>query len=33
MPSDHDIHLNSGETYRDLKRYNLALSEHQYALR
>jgi tetratricopeptide (TPR) repeat protein len=32
MPSDSGIHLNRGDTYRELKRYNLALSDYHYAL-
>lgn len=32
MPSDAGIHLNRGDTYRELKRYNLALSDYHYAL-
>lgn len=32
MPSDAGIHLNRGDTYRQLKRYNLALSDYHYAL-
>lgn len=32
MPNDAGIHLNRGDTYRELKRYNLALSDYHYAL-
>jgi len=32
MPSNAGIHLNRGDTYRELKRYNLALSDYHYAL-
>ena len=32
MPMDAGIHLNRGDTYRELKRYNLALSDYHYAL-
>ena len=32
MPHDSGIHLNRGDTYRELKRYNLALSDYHYAL-
>ncbi len=32
MPSDAGIHLNRGDAYRHLKKYNLALSDYHYAL-
>ncbi len=32
MPNDAGLHLNRGDTYRELKRYNLALSDYHYAL-
>ena len=32
MPNDAGIHLNRGDTYRELKRFNLALSDYHYAL-
>ena len=32
MPTDSGIHLNRGDTYRELKRFNLALSDYHYAL-
>lgn len=32
MPNDSGIHLNRGDTYRQLKRFNLALSDYHYAL-
>lgn len=32
MPMDPGIHLNRGDTYRELKRHNLALSDYHYAL-
>ena len=32
MPTDAGVHLNRGDTYRELKRYNLALSDYHYAL-
>jgi len=32
MPTDAGIHLNRGDTYRELKRFNLALSDYHYAL-
>jgi len=32
LPLDAGIHLNRGDTYRELKRYNLALSDYHYAM-
>jgi hypothetical protein len=32
MPSNAGVHLNRGDTYRELRRYNLALSDYHYAL-
>lgn len=32
LPLDSGIHLNRGDTYRELKRYNLALSDYHYAI-
>lgn len=32
MPTNSGIHLNRGDTYRELKRFNLALSDYHYAL-
>ena len=32
LPLDPGIHLNRGDTYRELKRYNLALSDYHYAI-
>lgn len=32
MPNDAGIHINRGDTYRLLKKYNLALSDYHYAL-
>lgn len=32
MPQDSGIHLNRGDTYRELKRFNLALSDYHFAL-
>lgn len=32
MPKDPGIHINRGDTYRELKKYNLAQSDYHYAL-
>ena len=32
MPTDPGIHINRGDTYRELKKYNLAQSDYHYAL-
>jgi len=32
LPLDAGIHLNRGDTYRELERYNLALSDYHYAM-
>jgi Flp pilus assembly protein TadD len=32
MPNDSGIHINRGDTYRELRRFNLALSDYHYAL-
>ena len=32
MPSDSGIYINRGDAYRELKKFNLALSDYHYAL-
>lgn len=32
MPSDPGVHINRGDTYRQLQKFNLALSDYHYAL-
>jgi len=32
MPTDPGIHINRGDTYRELKKFNLALSDYHYAM-
>lgn len=32
IPNDAGIHLNRGDAYRELKQFNLALSDYHYAL-
>jgi tetratricopeptide (TPR) repeat protein len=32
MPSDAGIYINRGDAYRELKKFNLALSDYHYAL-
>ena len=32
MPTDPGIHINRGDTYRELKKFNLAQSDYHYAL-
>jgi len=32
MPQDSGIYINRGDAYRELKKFNLALSDYHYAL-
>jgi len=32
MPNDPGVYINRGDAYRELKKYNLALSDYHYAL-
>lgn len=32
MPQDSGIYINRGDAYRELKKYNLALSDYHYAM-